>query len=120
DLDSFSEVEAYSLMCSGYLMTEHQFQVLQKEHAAAGEQGTWGGYDVGAKRGDQWEFLKLAPILSGASKDKKFKDLDHQLSVASKLAFKVWFLQPVLKGTAVVLGVAFLAFLGWTIWTHWK
>jgi predicted acylesterase/phospholipase RssA len=120
DLDSFSEVEAYSLMCSGYLMTEHQFKVLQEEHAAAGEPGTWGDYEINATRGDRWEFLKLAPVLSGVSKDKKFKDLDLQLGVASKLAFKVWFLQPVLKWTAVVLGVAFVAFLGWIIWTHWN
>jgi hypothetical protein len=101
-------------------MTEHQFRALQKEHAAAGEQGTWGGYDVDAPRGDRWEFLKLAPILSGASKDRKFEDLDLQLSVASKLAFKVWFLRPVLKWAAVALGVALLGLLGWTIWTHWK
>ena len=46
DLDSFSEVEAYALMSSAYLMTEQQFSALQTLHEKEGESGNWGGYDV--------------------------------------------------------------------------
>ena len=37
DLDSFSDVEAYSLMVSGYLMTEYEFKELNKQHKGDGE-----------------------------------------------------------------------------------
>ena len=48
DLDSFSEVESYALMASGYLMTDGQLRQLDRDHKAAGLPGTWGGFDIGA------------------------------------------------------------------------
>ncbi|HYY15754.1 MAG TPA: patatin family protein, partial [Gammaproteobacteria bacterium] len=42
DLDSLTEVEAYALMLSSYLMTTQEFQELQRLHEKNGEPGTWG------------------------------------------------------------------------------
>ena len=121
DLDSFTEVEAYSLMCSGYLMTEHEFEKLQTEHVNDGEPGTWGGYDMNAKRED-WPFLKLEPILKlpegGSDTDRK--DLGFQLDVASSLFFKLWRLNPFLRFTKWVPVVAGLLLLACLVARYWN
>lgn len=121
DLDSFTEVEAYSLMCSGYLMTEHEFEKLQTEHVNDGEPGTWGGYDVNAKRGN-WPFLKLEPILKlpEGSSDTDRKDLGFQLDVASSLFFKLWRLNPFLRFTKWVPVVAGLLLLFYLVVKYWN
>jgi hypothetical protein len=62
DLDSFTEVEAYALMASGYLMTKHGLEDLQKLHEEEGGTGGWGGYQIGAPTGT-WPFSPLIPIL---------------------------------------------------------
>ncbi|HWH79996.1 MAG TPA: patatin-like phospholipase family protein, partial [Candidatus Binatus sp.] len=62
DLDSFSEVEAYALMLSGYLMTEQEVKALDEQHRRDGHPGIWGGYDIDAPRG-QWKFLELLPLI---------------------------------------------------------
>ncbi|NOZ54787.1 MAG: patatin family protein [Gammaproteobacteria bacterium] len=62
DLDSFSDVEAYSLMLSGYLMTERHFKELNVQHQYDKQPGSWGNFNANAPRGE-WEFLKLESIL---------------------------------------------------------
>lgn len=91
DLDSFTEVEAYSLMLSGYLMTEHQFKELQRAHKKYHKSGTWGGYDTHAPRGS-WPFLPLEEIAAEpeSSLDPRRADLGKQLDVASSVFFKAW------------------------------
>jgi len=125
DLDSFTEVEAYALMASGYLMTDRQLRDLDKQHRKDGKAGSWGGFDIEADRGN-WEFLKLEKLL-GQEKDKasaQRDDLVKQLDVAGKLAFKAWHLIPQLKIAAIALGLvaAYLSIKGlialWgTSWT---
>lgn len=110
DLDSFTETEAYALMLSGYLMTEHQFQELQRRHEKSGLPGTWGDYDIHAPRSD-WRFLELETIARQPpdSADPRRQDLGRQLEVAAKRLFKVWHLVPgVRMGSwiaAVVVGL---------------
>ena len=106
DLDSFTEVEALSLMCSGYLMTEQELLELQRQHEAAGESGTWGGYDVGEPR-RTWRFLDLEPLLAtppGGFHPKRAR-LEEQLAVASRRAFKIWFLDPSLRSWSKKAGI---------------
>ena len=121
DLDAFSEVEAYALMGSGYLMTEQQFKTLQEQHERSGETGTWGGYQVDAPRGD-WPFLALESMLKNPDESGKAgSDLRKQLEVGGSLLFKVWKLDPRLKmagwvgGTAAVIGLVLMAT---TYWSH--
>ncbi len=117
DLDSFTEVEAYSLMLSGYLMTEHGFKQLDEEHKRDGEPGTWGGFDIEAPRGD-WPFRKLEGLIKEpkSSSDPRRSDLGKQLEAGSALAFKIWKLSPLLRGLSWAGAVAALALvLGFVI-----
>jgi predicted acylesterase/phospholipase RssA len=120
DLDSFTEVEAYSLMLSGYLMAEHEFKRLQGEHLAAGERGTWGDYWIDAPRG-RWPFLRLKEIARQPpdSSDARRQELGRQLAASSMRLFKVWKVSRPLQGGALALGVAAIAVLFSYIRGHW-
>ncbi|MBV8631671.1 MAG: patatin-like phospholipase family protein [Silvibacterium sp.] len=125
DLDSFTEVEAYTLMLSGYLMTARQLEELQKQHRANGEPGSWGGFDIHARRGE-WVFrgkggaLESLVRLPSDSSDLRRKDLGEQIRVSSSGAFKIWRLSPVLRATAAILGAAALAGIGWVLREYWN
>jgi predicted acylesterase/phospholipase RssA len=120
DLDSFTEVEAYSLMLSGYLMTEHEFKRLQEEHLAAGERGTWGDYWIDAPR-ERWPFLRLKEIARQApdSSDARRQELGRLLAASSMLLFKVWKLSTPLRVGSLALGVAAIATLFCYIRSQW-
>lgn len=121
DLDSFSEVEAYALMLSGYLMTEHEFKELNKQHTRDCEQGTWGGFDIDAPRTD-WPFLQMDSLIRQPpdTSDARRADLARQLDVGSVLAFKIWHLSPFLRGVSWAAGAATVSLLGWFIVTNWE
>jgi hypothetical protein len=120
DLDSFSELECELLMLSGYRMTEHQFRVLQRQHEASGEQGTWGGFDVHAPRGD-WSFLKLEELarLPPDASDARRQEIDRQIALSSVLFFRVWFLSPLLRGVAIAAGLALAVLAVAWVARHW-
>ncbi|MDH5298488.1 MAG: patatin family protein, partial [Desulfobulbaceae bacterium] len=107
DLDSFTEVEAYSLMCSGYLMTRQHLQWLREEDPK--QTGFWKHYQMDTPSG-AWPFLALEPLLGttvakgGAQRAK----LDRQLEVGKDLFLKAWQLVPALKW----LGIALLILAG--------
>lgn len=127
DLDSFTEVESYALMASGYLMTDHQLRELDRDHRAAGLPGSWGGYDIGApmwrdsKGQDYWPFAPLIPILgkSGESADRRRRDLGFQLKAGCTMFGRVWRLVRWLRRLAIVAAIAVpLAAAIW-VWEHW-
>jgi len=122
DLDSFTEVEASALMCSGYLMTRHEFQQLQDKHRKSGEPGTWGDFDVSAAtRWEDWPFLDLKDLMKLPEQDPNpaRRDLGLQLKVAAARAFKIWQLNPFLKYFKWVLAGAAALFMIWLIWRYW-
>ena len=122
DLDSFTEVEAYALMASGYLMAEKQLKDLDRQHKKDGKPGTWGDYDVDAAQLREWEFLKLTALLAEAKTDNTSaprKDLELQLEVGSGLAFKAWKLIPWLKAAAMATGVLLVWLLVKLIVAQW-
>lgn len=121
DLDSFTEVEAYSLMLSGYLMTEQEFKRLQTEHARTGEKDAWGGYWIDAPR-SKWPFLRLESLIAlpPHSSDARRADLGLQLRVAHSGAFKVWKLSGTLRNVAIVLAAAAIFLLGRLICAYWS
>lgn len=119
DLDTFSEVEAFALMCSGYLMAAQEVRELQARHEACAEPGTWGDFAVHAGR-EAWPFLELEALMGPAPEQEGARgDLELQLSVAASKAFKIWKLHPRLKmqswlllAAAGVLALAVIA-LNW-------
>ena len=120
DLDSFTEVEAYALMASGYLMTEGEFRSLQCEHERNGSIGTWGDFWVDAPRG-RWTFLRLAALMRqpADSADCRRRDLALQLRASSGLFFKVWMLVPWLRALAIGGAVGVAVFLTWIVFATW-
>lgn len=125
DLDTFSEVEAYSLMLSGYLMTEYECNHLNTLHKKSKEPGTWGDFDIEAERqtgAGKWEFLKLEALclLPSDSNDPQRKDLARQLDVGSAAACKIWKLSPVLRAISWIGAAAAGCFLLWCVYRYWN
>ncbi|MCI0400492.1 MAG: patatin-like phospholipase family protein [Gammaproteobacteria bacterium] len=120
-LDSFTEVEAYSLMLSGYLIAEHKFREQQKLHEAAGNTGTWGGYDVNAARGD-WPFLTLEGLfgLPSDSLHPGRRDLAYQLGVARFDYIKVLKYEPVLSKIGGVGAMVLVVLFVVSMWLTWN
>jgi predicted acylesterase/phospholipase RssA len=112
DLDSFTEVEAYTLMASGYLMADGELRARQAEHERSGSLGVWGDFLVDAPRG-RWPFLRLADLMRQPpdSADCRRQDLALQLRSGSGLFFKVWKLVPALR-LAAIAGATALAVAG--------
>ena len=121
DLDSFSEVEAYSLMLSGYLMTECHFKELNEQHQHDKQPGSWGNFNANAPRGE-WEFLKLENLVKEppGSQDVRRQDLGKQLTAGSALFFKIWRLHPLLKGIATIGAISLVVFGIWFVITNWN
>ena len=119
DLDSFSELEAYALMTSGYLMTKRELGELQERHAREGAAGTWGGYRIEAPS-KAWPFSPLIQLLAQRpDENDRVKDLAQQLEVASASFLKAWRLIPSLKrrgglvGAAIAVAVLALIYFFW-------
>ena len=102
DLDSFSDLEAFALMTSGYRMTEYQFK--------------FGKCVEGFAEPDkqhEWDFLAVEAGLKGSG--AKYDFVKKRLKVSNSLAFKIWKLSRALQVTAVLLGIAALALAIW-VW----
>jgi len=121
DLDSFTEVEAYSLMLSGYLMTEYEFKELDKQHNRDCQPGSWGDFDIEAPRGE-WPFLALKDLIKEPeeSEDPRRQDLGKQLEVGSVLAFKIWKLSGMLRWFSRIGAAATAVLLLWYIIAYWS
>lgn len=89
DLDSFSEVEARTLMLSGYLASTHQLCDLQSR-MPRGE--TWGGFETGAANRTTWPFLAMLPYVtkpSAPAREAACDDVKRQLGASAHLFGKV-------------------------------
>jgi hypothetical protein len=95
DLDSFSDAEAYALMCSGYLMTEH---------ALAND--TVLGFDVPPLGREKWNFLQIEELMK---QPVEGNPLAARLKVSDRLFGKVWLLLPWLKFAGLVVGAGLIA-----------
>jgi predicted acylesterase/phospholipase RssA len=105
DFDSYSEAEAYSLMTSGYRMTEREFPSSIKGFP---------GYDN--DRNVPWKFLEIEPVLNGEKgTEKAHEELLKLLDAAKNLQFKALALSLPLRVAAIVVGLAALAALSITI-----
>jgi hypothetical protein len=121
DLDTFTEVEAYALMASGYQITKREFELLQQQHRKEGRPGTWGNYDIDAA-GTDWPFRPLEPIMAlKRETSQQSQDLHYQLKIAGEMFSKAWHLVPtyklmvILAGAVAVIGLGVFAALTWNI-----
>lgn len=87
DLDSFTEVEAFALMTSGYRQAQAEF-------------GPRAGLPDALPATEAWRFLQIEPALNPGP---GFDALTRQLKVAGMAAGKVWRLWPPLTVAAATL-----------------
>lgn len=108
DLDSFTEVEAYSLMADGYLIAQHLInnQIRQRVDCT--------GTGKPLAQPHSWSFLRINDYLSNPQKDPRFV---RQLEVASLQVFKVWKLSLLLK-IVKWIGIAALAVLAYFMFRY--
>jgi hypothetical protein len=106
DLDSFSFVEADSLMLSGYRMTEKEFPNCVH------------GFPPPAAVPRDWEFLKIAPIIESATPTAQLREVQRALTAARSGAFKAFQLMP--KWINVLLGVVLAACGVGIVWAGWR
>ncbi|MCA8976976.1 MAG: patatin-like phospholipase family protein [Planctomycetes bacterium] len=104
DLDSFSQVEAWSLMYSGYRATR------------AAIPGSITTLPLATAVEDDWAFLQVAAALTAETADSAAaKRLERHLEVGQKGAFKVWHLNGLLSALRWLITVGGgLALLWWT------
>jgi len=105
DLDSFTDLEAYALMTSGYRTMGKSIESLEGIPLDRSLPAGWSK--------PAWKFLQVESGMTG--KDKPlYEKMVRQLSVSPGLFMKVWKLHPLLKGASwAVAGALVLAFLVW-------
>ncbi|MFM8392743.1 MAG: patatin-like phospholipase family protein, partial [Acidobacteriota bacterium] len=109
DLDSFSDGEAYALMASGYLMTEHQFAQCRGSFPEV--------TDADLRQRGSWLFLDYEETLTKPGLGERLKQL---LEVASESVFKIWRLSRSLHLTLEALKTGLLGGLIWLIFWYFK
>jgi hypothetical protein len=114
DLDSFSEVEAYSLMCDAYLMTDKQLPVdLAKEthrHFRLRRASVQPAFST------PWRFLRVREFLYRKAGSPKF---NRQLKVSREKALKAFRLIPWLNLPIAAVLVALLWMLAASLADNW-
>lgn len=120
DLDSFTEVEAQSLMLSGYLVTGQKLRDLDTRHKRKGGSGRWGQLDTNAPEG-KWPFLALREIAAKPvdSTDLRRRDLGMQLEIGKNQFFKAFRILCCLQNLAWLVGLLLLGGLGWWVHENW-
>ncbi len=105
DLDSFSDLEAFALMTSGYRMTERTFPDCVE------------GFPLPDAPPAAWRFLAVDRLVRSGREGESERELARLLDVlsaGSHSAFKLWSLSRSLQlWTRSIAGIALVALLGW-------
>jgi len=99
DLDSFTELEAYSLMADGYRQAEFMVPGLGVASAPAGPH-------------PQWRFLQVEPLLAPGP---GFEEAKRHLDIGARTPLKVWLQSPMLATARLAVLLA-AAYGGWRLW----
>jgi hypothetical protein len=102
DLDSFTEVEAFALMTSGYRQAQFESRNLK-------------GFPTAVPPPNGWRFLEIEPTLGPGP---GFDDLTRQLRIGSLTPGKVWLLWRPLSvvGVAIVLAALYGLYRAWQVY----
>ena len=103
DLDSFSDVEAYALMASGYMMADRYARELR-------------GFQMHEST-HPWTFLRLRDAMEGRAPEKQQARFEKLLEVGAQRAFKVWRISKVLGGVAAIGALALVVGL-FVLWSR--
>jgi predicted acylesterase/phospholipase RssA len=95
DLDSFSDMEAYALMTSGYRAMGRQAQCLE-------------GIPLDNSPPGDWDFLKVEQGMI-QNKHPMYEKLKKHLKVSSRLFLKAWFLHPVLIAVSWIVIISLVS-----------
>lgn len=109
DLDAFSDLEAYALMTSGYLMTASEFpRRVPGLVASPAAPGT---------APPDWPFLVVQAWMTepGAGPADRL----YLLEIGRYQAFKFWRLSAWFRVSTVIAAAVGLALLGWFAWASW-
>jgi predicted acylesterase/phospholipase RssA len=105
DLNSFSEVEAYALMTSGYRMTEHylpKVEVLLTH-----------GQEARRQEARDWDFLAIETVLRHArTSDTSYQHLVRLLRSSGSRMFRIWSQSRVLLLATLLLAMVGIALIG--------
>lgn len=102
DLDSFTELEAFALMTSGYHQTDVELPRLPDSATAP-------------RIRKEWDFLNVGPLLTLGT---GYDDVTRHLQIGRLSGGKVWLLDRVMATIgAIVLAVALVGVVWWW-WTH--
>jgi NTE family protein len=102
DLDSFTEVEAYSLMLDGYLISGHKLREINNLPL------TESSKDV-----RHWRFLQIRPWMANPNETYL-----RQIEAANNRMFKVFHLNRALSATTVIIASVIVAGL-WNLISPW-
>jgi hypothetical protein len=102
DLDSFTELEAFALMASGYHQTDVELHRLP-------------GSATAPRVAKAWNFLDVVPLLTPGT---GYDDVKRHLEIGRLSGGKVWLLDRVLATTGAIVLAATLAGVTWWWWTH--
>jgi hypothetical protein len=117
DLDSFSDIEAYALMVSGYRMVDHALGT------GTIDASIWHSSN-GNYKDSGWRFLAADAAVQDPDAQSHMM---RQLQVAQQLAFKVWRRSRALQIGAAGVSILILVMLvwnwstwsGWPVWEEW-
>ena len=105
DLDSFSDIESYALMTSGYYAAEVALQNIPDFPTN--------------KENVEWKFLKVARGMQQLpNQENEYEKLKQHLTASSMLFFKVWKLYRPLTNVAKVMGVALVSSVGYAVYSY--
>ncbi|MBN1652584.1 MAG: patatin-like phospholipase family protein [Deltaproteobacteria bacterium] len=111
DLDSFSQVEAYALMLSGYRMTAYDFPRAVTGYSSTATSGEKKTKNV------KWPFFAVEPAMKREEgHEAEHDELKRLLDAGSSRAFRIWKLYTPLKVTGWILCVAALLTFLWAAW----
>lgn len=103
DLDSFSDMEAFALMNSGY-------------HAMSAAAGPLSGFPLATDTPHPWAFRQLDSAMQGGEDGPgavSGETLDRHLGVSHMKFFKVWRLSRALGGLALLIALALMSAAGY-------
>lgn len=109
DLDSFSEVEAYALMTSGYRMTEREFESSIR------------GFPKSEVAPQPWNFLKVElPMKQKRGCENEHRILSNLLDGGASSAFRLWHFSRPLRAASLLAALAGAAGLIWWSIVEWN